>query len=191
MIVEVNNTFDERRIYFLKNSDNTSTSMPQSEGANKNINENGNPNELEQSRPENNDSTHQDPAKFKNTWSKDFHVSPFNSRKGSYALSAHDPFSPHLSGKGLVNNTITLSSSKAHPKLIARVFSTQEGIDPLSLDGWGKLSFLVSWWWVGFVTYPRIVREAAKLFFRRKLHVWYRPEVSSESIGRRETNDER
>ncbi|KAL8954704.1 MAG: hypothetical protein Q9183_006972, partial [Haloplaca sp. 2 TL-2023] len=56
MILEVNNTFDERRMYFLKNL---------------------NPDEQNQVE------TTTDPPKpkFKTTWPKDFHVSPFNSRK--------------------------------------------------------------------------------------------------------------
>jgi hypothetical protein len=49
---------------------------------------------------------------------------------------------------------------------------------------WQKTRFMTSWWWIGFVTFPRIVREAAKLFFWRKLHVWYRPEPRKDSIGR-------
>ena len=47
-----------------------------------------------------------------------------------------------------------------------------------------KMRFLLSWFSVGFVTFPRIVREAAALFFKRKLHVWYRPEPLKESLGR-------
>lgn len=165
MILEVNNTFDERRMYFLKDStlDDPDESWTLID------------------KP---------PSKFKNTWPKDFHVSPFNSRKGSYALTAQDPFSPHLSATGKVDNTITLISSKAHVKLIARIFSTQPAIDPSTLGCWARLAFIASWWWVGFVTFPRIVREAGKLFFRRKLHVWYRPEVLKDSIGRPATKDE-
>lgn len=135
--------------------------------------------------------TNQSSATFSNNWAKDFHVSPFNSRKGSYTLNAFDPFFPEMSGSGSVNNTVTLSSSKGHVKLVARIFSTQDSIDPSSLSGWERLRFVAAWWWVGFVTFPRIVREAGKLFFRRKLHVWYRPEVLKDSIGRRETADER
>lgn len=165
MILEVNNTFDERRMYFLKGS----TSDEQVEDDYLVV---------------------PSPTKFKNTWPKDFHVSPFNSRKGSYALNAQDPFSPQLGNEGKIDNTITLNSSKAHAKLIARIFSTQPSIDPTSLGYWARLRFIASWWWVGFVTFPRIVKEAGKLFFRRKLHVWYRPEVLKESIGRRATNDE-
>ncbi|KAL2045560.1 hypothetical protein N7G274_001988 [Stereocaulon virgatum] len=166
MILEVNNTFDERRMYFLKDS-----------GIEAIDNGNG--------------ENHITSAKFANTWTKDFHVSPFNSRKGSYSLAALDPFSAYLNNKGPVDNTITLSSSKAHSKLVARIFSTSTSLDPSSLTKLGILRFLASWWWVGLVTFPRIVREAGKLFFKRKLHVWFRPEVLKDSIGRIETPEER
>ena len=188
MILEVNNTFDERRMYFLKDAepedsvfrDKNGNLVPGEESHNSSLGRNfpvrGFPN------------------RFAGSWTKDFHVSPFNSRKGAYSLSAVDPFFPYLSsgaGAALVNNVITLSSSKQHPKLIARVFSSSESIDPYKLKGWGTFKFIAAWWWVGFVTFPRIVREAGKLFFRRKLHVWYRPEVLKDSIGRSETEDER
>ncbi|KAL8775062.1 MAG: hypothetical protein Q9209_000541 [Squamulea sp. 1 TL-2023] len=127
---------------------------------------------------------------FKGTWPKDFHVSPFNSRKGSYALKSYDPFSPRLSGIGMIDNTIILRSSKSHLKIVARVFSTNASSDPATLGYVAGLRFILAWWWVGFVTFPRIVKEAGKLFFRRKLHVWYRPEVLKDSIGRRPTHDE-
>ncbi|KAI4099685.1 MAG: hypothetical protein LQ339_005850 [Xanthoria mediterranea] len=163
MILEVNNTFDERRLYFLKGGHDD---------------------------PKDEHAADPSPSKFKDTWAKDFHVSPFNSRKGSYALNAYDPFSPNLSGTGMIDNTITLRSSKSHPKLVARVFSTEASSDPATIGYWASLRFIAAWWWVGFVTFPRIVREAGKLFFRRKLHVWYRPEVLKDTIGRQATQDE-
>ena len=163
MILEVNNTFDERRMYFLKDL---------------------NPNE------QNHVERIEDPpkTKFETTWPKDFHVSPFNSRKGSYSLKAHNPFTalPNNSTV-IIDNTITLSSSKSHAKLVARISSTQPSVDPSTLTSWAKYRFIASWFWVGFVTSPRIVREAGKLFFRRNLHVWYRPEVLKDSIGRQPT----
>lgn len=188
MILEVNNTFDERRIYFLKDT-----------GFENGVfgDENG---DLVARKNDQNADQRQDPPvekmprQFAKSWQKDFHVSPFNSRKGAYSLSAHDPFYPHLSsraGAALVNNTITLSSSKQHPKLIARIFSSSDSIDPYELTRWDTFQFISLWWWVGLVTFPRIVREAGKLFFRRKLHVWFRPEVLPNSIGRNETEDEK
>lgn len=192
MILEVNNTFDERRMYFLKGgSDEVSGTQSSAvnddkRSAKKSITEG---NRASTEAPASDDTTGS--SKFTDTWPKDFHVSPFNSRKGSYTLTANDPFSLLKNNSGPVNNTITLSSSKSHAKLIARVFSTSKCIDPLTLSQWEGPKFLASWWWVGFLTFPRIVREAGKLFFKRKLHVWYRPEVLKDSIGRLETYDER
>lgn len=183
MISEVNNTFDERRIYFLKGAASEPQSMvpkaPAPVDAAASVAKDGAVIEpkiasLEVSK------------RFSSTWAKDFHVSPFNSRKGAYALSAQDPLR-----KGTVDNTITLSSSKGHPKLVARIFSAEACVDPAQTGPLSTLRFITAWWWVGFMTFPRIVKEATKLFFRRKLHVWYRPEVLKESLGRQATEDER
>lgn len=186
MILEVNNTSDERRIYFLK--------APDLDFTRKDIN--GTPGLAESEDFKKITTIESDIeiqlfTKFVSKWAKDFHVSPFNSRKGFYALSAHDPFYPSLSGKGSINNLVKLLSSKEHVKMVTRIFSTAESIDPSLLSLLGRLEFIASWWWVGLVTFPRVVHEAGKLFFRRKLPVWRRPEVLRGSIGRQETADER
>ena len=167
MILEVNNTFDERRMYFLEGD------MPSSTGESA-VEEKGVCAESRRST-------------FLNRWSKDFHVSPFNSRKGSYSLAANDPFS----GLPAIDNTITLLSSKHHAKLVARIFSTSRAMDPATMSTVDKARFILSWWWVGFVTFPRIVREAGKLFWKKGLHVWFRPEVLPGSISRNVTKEER
>lgn len=166
MILEVNNTFDERRIYFLDRGQTATDKLLPDDG----------------STP---------PSTFSNTWTKDFHVSPFNSRKGSYSLNASDPFVSTPTAVPSINNIITLSSSKGHPKLVASIKSTASSIDPSSIGFVEFIQFIASWWWVGLVTFPRIVKEAAKLFFKRKLYVWYRPEVLQSSIGRTATSYER
>lgn len=188
MVLEVNNTFDERRLYFLKGS--AAHDLHDAPSMDLNYSSNGShSDEPGESIPVKDVASGS--AKFKKTWIKDFHVSPFNSRKGAYALVAHDPLFPRVEGKGPIDNVITLSSSKNHVKLVARAFSTQEAIQPSKMTFSHIARFLVSWWWVGLVTFPRIVKEAGKLFFRRKLHVWYRPEVLQDSIGRRETSEEK
>ncbi|KAI1773462.1 hypothetical protein F4818DRAFT_110435 [Hypoxylon cercidicola] len=168
-ILEVNNTFDERRMYFLTPDDDAvAIEAPQNNAAT------------------GDSQTHQpDGSKpLKQTWPKDFHVSPFNSRKGAYSLIAHDPLHSNMEGRGPINSTINLISSKKNAKLVARVFSEGGAIDPTKMTILQKLRFFTSWWWVGFVTFPRIVKEAAVLFFQRKLHVWYRPEPLNTNIGR-------
>ncbi|KIW37315.1 uncharacterized protein PV06_10365 [Exophiala oligosperma] len=168
MILEVNNTFDERRMYYLpRNSDGdegTTSSNP----------------------------------KFTNHWVKDFHVSPFNDRDGSYILTCTDPFdttttTPAGTGNtGVVeiDNTIVLNSGEGKPKIVARVFSTSPGLDPIQTSRLQNLGFVARWWWVGFMTNPRILREAWTLWAKKKLQVFYRPEVLQTGIGRNETAEE-
>lgn len=168
MILEVNNTFDERRLYLLKtdNSKDASSDFESEQSSNMFI--------------------------FTNSWSKDFHVSPFNSRKGSYSLRAMDPLAAFQeTGHVKIDNTIVLRSSKDRPKIVARVFSEGVPKDPATVTGFQLTKFILAWWWVGLATFPRIVWEARKLFFRRKLHVWFRPEVTDTSIGRAYSEDEK
>ncbi|KAI1270580.1 hypothetical protein F5Y18DRAFT_16479 [Xylariaceae sp. FL1019] len=157
IILEINNIFGERRMYFLAHGDN------QLGHANR------------------------QPAPLKQTWPKGFHVSPFNSRKGTYSLVAHDPLALKIES---IDNTVSLSSSKAQAKLNARIFSVAESIDSTEMSSLRKATFLMKWWWVGFVTFPRIVKEAVVLYFKRQLHVWYRPEPLKESISRQATMTE-
>ena len=182
MILEVNNTFDERHIYLLKGSAKPVPTKLADDVEPKSDFQNAA--EVCKVQLENGAEVKSN-TRFTDTWSKRFHVSPFSSRKGGYSLSAHDPL-----GQGKVNNTITLGSSKGHPKLVARIFSTDDAVNAFELADSGTLHFIALWRWVGFSTLPRTIFEAAKLFFRRKLHVWYRPEVLRGSIARHETEDE-
>ncbi|KAI7786874.1 hypothetical protein LA080_002344 [Diaporthe eres] len=175
LVVEVNNTFDERRMYFLTPTEaEHGGRIEDSQGA---------------ARADANRSS--TPAVFKREWTKDFHVSPFNSRKGSYSIQAFDPLKSVAEGREALDSTITLKSSKGHGKIVARLVSTGQPIDPSTMTIAQKWHFLLSWWWVGFVTFPRIVKEAARLWFERKLHVWYRPEPLKESMGRNADSAER
>ncbi|EFQ29173.1 hypothetical protein CGRA01v4_11601 [Colletotrichum graminicola] len=179
MILEVNNTFGERRMYFL-----TTDALP-SEQRLKRGDDTGEGVSEPDSTGDQESNGKRPTVRLTKQWPKDFHVSPFNSRKGAYSLSATDFFGPGARGACVLDNTITLKSSKDHPKLVARLFNSGPAIDPGSMSAPQKLAFLCRWWWVGFLTFPRIVKEAGVLFFGRRLHVWYRPEPLKESMGRR------
>lgn len=175
MVLEVNNTFDERRMYFLTAEEAARAGQLDSSDASPAIDI------LKSGKP----------PLFKKEWPKDFHVSPFNSRKGSYSLLASDPLKVLPENQNPIDNTITLKSSKGHGKIVARLISEGRGIDPSSLTLMQKIMFLSSWCWVGFITFPRIVKEAGRLWFQRKLHVWYKPEPLKESMGRHADSAER
>lgn len=157
MVLEVNNTFNERHNYFFKVDPKVSINSPS------------------------------EPPRFVQQWPKDFHVSPFNSREGSYSISTSDPLYPALSGPGDLNTTITLSSSKLHPKLVARVFSASPAVDVSAMSVFEKLSFLAKWWWVSFMTFPRTVQQAINLLWKKKMLFITRPEPRIQTTSREAT----
>lgn len=114
VIIEVNNTFGERRMYLF----------PAPKGT----------------------------GNFSQTLPKDFHVSPFSSRNGSYVLATTDPAKSEE-----ISVTVTLKSSKGHPKLVARLWSTAPAIDPTIDSVMSSLCLLVFWAWTTLVTCKRSV----------------------------------
>ncbi|KAI1761642.1 hypothetical protein GGR53DRAFT_524971 [Hypoxylon sp. FL1150] len=177
IILEVSNTFDEKRMYFLTPSVNDIRSIraPENDAA---------AGDSRAHRPCNS-------TPLRQTWPRDSHVSLFNSEEGSCSLAAHDPLLPHLEGQGRIDGTIKLESSKNNAKLVVRVFSEGDAIDPTTMTTLQKLKFLAISWGVSFVTFPRIVKEAGACFFKRKLHVWYSPGSLKTSIGRQADKTER
>ena len=160
MVLEVNNTFDERRMYFMESQEVC-------------------PHPSEDQ-----------PTPFRHTWTKDFHVSPFNSRDGSYSLTVVDPLARFGARNARVDSNIILKSEDGRVQLVARIFSTEPALDAKRMTNWQTANFVLRWWWVGFMTNPRILREAWKLW-RKNLQVHFRPEIMESSIGRQETVEER
>ncbi|KAI1170955.1 hypothetical protein F4777DRAFT_87329 [Nemania sp. FL0916] len=123
---------------------------------------------------------------FRQSVAKDFHVSPFNSRKGAYQLSTTSP-----ERAANVSMKITLFSSKGHPKLVARWWSDVPPIDPTESSVLYLLWCLIGWSWTILITFPRIVYQAVLLARVRELHIWYRPEPRESAIPRKAIASER
>ncbi|KAF2794305.1 hypothetical protein K505DRAFT_361186 [Melanomma pulvis-pyrius CBS 109.77] len=117
---------------------------------------------------------------------KDFHVSPFSSRKGAYVLETRDP-----AASGVVDVKVTLRSSKGRKKLVARWWSAEPAIDPETAGLVEVVEVLFGWVWMGLVTFPRIVVQAIVLAQVRKLSVWHRPEPRETAVPREPTSGEK
>jgi DUF1365 family protein len=170
MLLEFGNTFGQRQTYLLHGSSlaiSTTTSKME-EHATDSLR------------------TH-----FNDTWLKDFHILPFDSRKGTYSLKALNPFPTHDFSDARIDNTITLESSKDKAELVARVHSIGAPLDIDVMGVWSSLSFTISWWWVGFVTISRILWETFKIYVHRSLLLWSGPEALSSSMGRLPTAQEK
>ena len=146
MISEVNNTFDERRMYFHP----FNMSQPD-DGHGRDEGQASEHDETPIFRPR------PPPRDFKHVWAKDFHVSPFNSRKGTYSLSACDPFRPRSMEEAgeprpCFDIKATLLSSKGRTKMTARLWSTSAPLDPAAMSVLDSIIFISSWWLVGLMT---------------------------------------
>ena len=132
MLVEVNNTFGERRLYLAKGEASAEATADVC--------------------LDNDADRWKTVPKLSSHWQKDFHVSPFNSRKGGYSLQSTDPFRRGRSSAGAIDNRITLLSSHGRPKIVARVCSVGDPIDPWALSRWQAARLALVWSWVGFAT---------------------------------------
>ena len=194
-MVEVNNTNDERHMYFLKleedqeknKKDDLELAAGATDHSARHYDTKGQQDYSDTTPPP--FTTPGKPLIFTNNWAKEFYVSPFNVQTGTYSIMTHDPLI-HSGTQGPINTTLTLTSPEGRTLMVARVFSAAPAIDPVSLNTFSAIRFIAAWGWVGFVTFPRIVREAGKLFFKRKLQCFSKPEIKAASIGRNETSTE-
>ncbi|KAK5987271.1 hypothetical protein PT974_11395 [Cladobotryum mycophilum] len=161
ILLEVNNTFDERRAYLvLRDSE---TAGPTTETLDR----------------------------MKGRWKKDFHLSPFSSRDGSYTMRSSDPLGRNMEGFQGIDVTINYLSSKGTPKVIGRLVSEGQHIEASDMSLFQKLRFVSAWFWVGFMTVPRIFHQAITLLLKRNLYVWFQPMPMKDTIARHADRTER
>ena len=110
MVVEVKNTFDERGMYIMERK---AGGGPVSKEAERN---------------------------FEHSRQKDFHVSPFNSRDGSYTLQATDSYADGVAGNFSIDCNIVLKTADEKGKIVARVFSNASSLDAMSMMRWQTLA---------------------------------------------------
>jgi len=114
------------------------------------------------------DEKHIYPVRFSSSQTivRRFHVSPFNDRLGTYTLKTRDPRSG-------ISIEVTVVTPDGRPKLYASLKSKT----------WTDLHHTIRVLWLCarcgswiFMTFPRILYQASKLHYHKKLPVYMRPE---------------
>ncbi|QGA15190.1 hypothetical protein EYB26_002846 [Talaromyces marneffei] len=166
MIIEANNNFSERKVWVVPTADDHDTSG---------------------------ETTKKQRRKFRQTWSKEFHVSPFNSMRGFYSISTLDSFPPDksLDEVDTIDITITLLTSQRRPKLVARVWSTSKPLVPSKISPLYGFSFFALWCLTGPLIQPRTLFQAFLLSQKHKLTIRDRPEPDGKVFPRHSTPAER
>ncbi|THG97456.1 hypothetical protein EW145_g7610 [Phellinidium pouzarii] len=156
LVLEVHNTFGERHVYVLQTGS-----------------------EHEDQNP---------PTGFDHSWTfpRQFHVSPFNDRSGFYSCSIVSPSFPpsHAYWSSLPQSvsllpTVRIQLYTTHPGYSTRKLKLTATLRPTSsvpLTSRTLLSALIRQPFALLLSFPRIVREAARLHYRRRLDVYPRPE---------------
>lgn len=179
VIVEVNNTFGERRMYFVLGNE-----------PRKKLGHIGPALELGDASDAQRDQNVR--YSFQESVSKDSHVSASNaldSREGLCSVETNDPLGPSLEGFRPLDVMVTLTSPKTHPKVIIKLFSLGDSLDPRKMTLLERLGLILGWSWVAILTVPRMVKEAGTLWLHG-LNVWIGPGSPREAINRRATTSE-
>lgn len=183
MIIEVNNNSDEKLMYLLKpiESPEATADFLQAESTALQ----GLP--IQSNSPVASEPSHSlgKSTRFTNAWITDSHIRSFNSREETYLLDACDPLCPSMNGSGLVDIKLILKSSMTQLNLMTHIASEGMPVDQVIISKRQKLRLLIYWWWVCFVTFPRILREVSELFIKRKLRIWITPELRRGNMDRR------
>jgi DUF1365 family protein len=110
------------------------------------------------------------------TISRRFHVSPFNDRLGTYQFKT-------LSPENGISIELVLVTPENKPKLVATLKSQNSSSVN---DTMNVLILCVQCGWWIFLSFPRILYEAWKLYYQKGLPVYLRPEPFHEkgTIGR-------
>lgn len=174
-VLEVHNTFTERHLYVLESS----------------VNE-----DVESTSSTNGNSTAQRRGGYDHQWTfpRTFHVSPFNDRSGYYRLFLRELFPrdgesadgetghlPHLDVRLLLMVEDTSSTESPAPlrkKLMASLSSFHPSTSraPRALSSYALYATLARQPLDLFLTFPRILYEAARLHFVHRLDAYWRPD---------------
>jgi hypothetical protein len=128
---------------------------------------------------------------YKGNWDKDFFLSPFEKVEGYFTTTCSDPCNPGSGTKGPLHSNTTLYAPNGKPKIISRLYSWGDPLDPLSAPPLDLIRFILAWGYVGALSKPRIIYEALRVRFRGNLTYHRKPEVRRGNIPRDETDFEK
>lgn len=187
MIMEINNSFYEKRNFFFRLSTEQSIDTPESPEAKVLEVPARGSRELHQLRFL---SSKPGSKTYKGSWEKQIFASPFEKVGGTMAASFADPLRPDSNPKGPLQSTLSSLTPDGKVKVTSRLSSWGQPVSPLSGSLWEIAKFLLRWTHVGVFSAYRIVKEALRVRFRGNLEYLQRPEVRRGSAPRKETEVE-
>lgn len=129
------------------------------------------------------------------TFPRAFHVSPFNDRTGFYCVSLSDPLQSSAPPSNSTSDTSSRSlpvNPSIHLKIVfltpdreKKLYASLTGVGA-PLQQYNLIKALLRWPLSLLLTTPRILYQAAKLHYGRRLDVFPRPEPFALSVSNQE-----
>jgi DUF1365 family protein len=123
---------------------------------------------------------------FAGAMHKDFHISPFNHRSGSYVIQVRDPLRDDM--RQDVHMTVYDADKKK--TMAARAYSITRAFDIESGSRVQGLWIGCAWGWNTFMALPQTFYQAFKIWHRGGIKVSTRPEPLPSSAKRKATATE-
>jgi DUF1365 family protein len=116
------------------------------------------------------------------TMKRTFHVSPFNDRLGIYKMLCKDPSSGYLDMR-IIMYADQENESQLKKKMVATVSGPSYILSMNSV-----LYAIIKYPYDIFLTFPRILKEAYKLHYTKKLGIYHRPTPIEGTVVKLEPN---
>lgn len=187
VIMEINNSFDEKRNVFFKvnpvhpgediNVESAPISREEYLDANANIKSLSSVSQCKF---------------YKGNWAKHIFASPFEKVEGSISARLMDPLNQkHWNTQASLSNTTSISPS-GKPKMAARITITEAPLDPMRITTAELVKFIWSWTVPGTLTTPRILFQAMRLhYYLGWMKMFDKPIIRPGSEPREATKTER
>ncbi|KAL4876225.1 hypothetical protein BJY04DRAFT_223309 [Aspergillus karnatakaensis] len=183
LILEINNSYFEKRNIFLRLKPSDSSPEPQT------------------SFPTHPEATYLDPANlitslpstskskfYSGTWHKTVFASPFEKVDGLVSQRMMDPLHPSSWSSNASFSNMTTLNETGVVRMVTRLTCAGPPIDPTTISTWDLLLFLVKWSVPGVFTTFEIISKALKIKFSGKMKMHKKPPVRTGSVGREITS---
>lgn len=184
MIIEINNSFDEKRnvLFRLHGTRALEKSLDTTEALETEY--------LDMKRTVASLTSRPSSVYYKGHWEKNIYSSPFEKLGDLVGERFMDPTSSAAWEKmRSMSNTTTLSAG-GHPKMMTRMLCRSHPVDPTNAS-WLTVAKLLVWWTLPVtLTTPRILYQALRISYLGLMRMLDKPDVRTGSESRRATRSE-
>ncbi|RAL03898.1 uncharacterized protein BO80DRAFT_422808 [Aspergillus ibericus CBS 121593] len=182
MILEINNSYDEKRNIFMKVSRVSDPPLHPPESTQKEFLDHSYQVRSLPSRPQS--------TFYKGVWTKHIFASVFEKVDGLVTNRFMDPLQPASWKPNASFSNMTTIAESGEVKMVTRMTCREPAIDPTQMTSLQLLKFLLHWTVPGLLTTAHIVFQALLIHYTGLMKMYVKTPVRTGSVGRHATQTE-